>query len=248
MRKQLLVMLCFLVVMASPCLALEITGDAALGAYSKYLWRGFDLSENEPVLQGSVNLNLGGFTLGVWSNMQLENGNNANTGIDNLGDGEITETDFNLTYTFSPVEPVAITVGNYHYTYNVPGSDNELLAGISLDVPLSPKFTAYFAWDVEDDEGMDGLYYTLDVIHEFTLSQNITVGMAGLVGYNQESPLVGDYSALHDFEATVMANYALVQDLSLGFSLLYAAPLSNEAEAAGVDSEWVGGLALSVTF
>ena len=52
--------------------AIEVEGDAYVGYYDKYLWRGFDLSGGTPVVQGGVDLSAKGFTLSYWTNIQTK--------------------------------------------------------------------------------------------------------------------------------------------------------------------------------
>ncbi len=53
-----------LVGLCSTASALEVAGDAYVGVYDKYLWRGFDLSGSMPVAQGGVDVSAGSFTFG----------------------------------------------------------------------------------------------------------------------------------------------------------------------------------------
>lgn len=65
-----------------------VSGSAHLSINSKYLWRGFDLSpDSDFVVQPGVDLSLGGFTLGYWSNWDEEA-------------GELNETDITLGCRF----------------------------------------------------------------------------------------------------------------------------------------------------
>ena len=58
-------------VSTSALAAIEVEGDAYLGVYDKYLWRGFDLSGSKPVAQGGIDVSAGAFTLSTWTNVQL---------------------------------------------------------------------------------------------------------------------------------------------------------------------------------
>ena len=100
-----------LVAVATPALAtIEVEGDAYVGYFDKYLWRGFDLSGSLPVVQGGVDLSTNGFTLSYWTNFQTKTDKGA--GLDG---GDATETDITLDYTFSPTELVSVSVGNIFY-------------------------------------------------------------------------------------------------------------------------------------
>lgn len=228
---------------ASTAAAVEVAGDVYLGVAGKYLWRGFDLSGGKAVMQGGGDLSAYGITLGVWSNMQLGDGDG-----DAQQGGEVTETDFTLDYTVGLGEFASLSFGNLHYSYNEPGADDELYAGVAFDVVLAPEFYVYYAWDIEDAGGMDGLFYTLGVRHEFEVSDRLTIGLAGLVGINQENPLVGEYRGLHHVELTFSADYALDEQWSLSAGLLCSGALSDEAEDEGVEDEFVPTLSMTFAY
>jgi hypothetical protein len=75
MKKTCLVLIVLAAAMSALCspgaAAIEVAGDAYVGVFDKYLWRGFDLSAGEPVAQGGINLTAGGFTLSYWTSVQL---------------------------------------------------------------------------------------------------------------------------------------------------------------------------------
>jgi len=221
--------------------AVEVEGDAYLGVYSKYLSKGYDYSDGKAVLQGGMDLSAYGFTLGVWSNMQLESTDDYSS--------RVNETDFNIDYTFSLGEITSVSLGNGHYTYNFEDSandaENEAYLTVGLDVPFYPEFTVTYGWDVAD-EGMTGLFYSLSGSHEFELSEETVLTLGALVSYNQESYFAGDYNGFHNGELTAALDYALSENWSLTATALYSDALSNDAEDEGVDGEFVTGL--DVTF
>jgi hypothetical protein len=190
-----------------------------------------------------MDLSAYGFTLGYWSNYQLSDGKS-----EELDRGEITETDITIDYTFDLTDVVSVSVGNLHYTYNYAGSDDELYLGCAFDVFLAPEFTIYYAWDIDDDSGMDNLFYTLGVSHEFELSDKVLLGLGALASYNQENALVGDYSAFHNGELTAALDYALTDNWSITGAVLYSDALTDDAEDEGVDSETVGSLNVTFAF
>lgn len=240
-----ILMLSFLVVGwgAVASAAVEVEGDAYIGVYSKYLSKGFDYSDGKAVLQGGMDLSAYGFTLGVWSNMQLKSTDDY--------DSRVNETDFNIDYTFALCEGASMSLGNMHYTYNFPGEDNdsenEAYVALALDVPFSPELTVTYGWDVDND-GLTGLFYKLGGSHELELSEAAALTLGVLVTYNQESYFAGDYNEFHNYELTASLDYALTDNWGLTAGVLYSDALSNEAEDEGVDSEFVGSLNLAFSF
>ncbi len=86
----------------------KVSGDVYVSPASKYVWRGFDLSNSRGVVQGGVDVSYKDFTVSYWSNEQMVSG-------PTLKAGEVTETDITLNYTYKPVELLSLNVGNIYY-------------------------------------------------------------------------------------------------------------------------------------
>lgn len=224
--------------------AIEVEGSVYAGVFDKYLWRGFDLSNGQPVAQGGIDLSAKGFTLSYWSNVQLSSGNNDE--VFWLDGDEVTETDITLDYTHE-FGPIAVSVGDIYYTFNVPGSTHELYLGLAADVLLAPTFTVYYDWDLADELDMDGLYYSFGVSHGFDLLEKVSLGLGAAVNYNNESPFVGDYSDWHNYELNANLDYAITDQLAVSASFGYSSGISDDAKLA-IDSETVAGITLSLAF
>ncbi len=254
--KKLSVILASLVLAATvstPALAaIEVSGSAYVGVFDKYLWRGYDLSNGQPVAQGGINLSAGGFTLSYWSNVQLSNGNKpesapgADDAIDWLDGDEVTETDITLDYSHD-FGPVKMSVGDIYYNFNVPGSTHELYLGLTGNVLLSPTVKVYYDWDLANDLDMDGLYYTVGVSHSFDLGENLALGLGAAANYNDESPFVGDYNDWHNYELSASLAYAVTDQISITPSFVYSSAISDDAKE-NIDSEMLGGLTVSMSF
>jgi hypothetical protein len=93
--------------------AVSVTGDAYVGYFSKYLWRGENLSGGTPVVQAGADLSTQGITLSYWTNWQTKEdvilGNHTDS-------GELTETDVTLDYTYDINKLVSASVGNIYYS------------------------------------------------------------------------------------------------------------------------------------
>lgn len=222
--------------------AIEVEGDAYVGVFDKYLWRGFDLSGSQPVAQGGVDLSAGGFTLSFWSNAQLSN--DAGEGYDA---GEINETDIILDYSFDLNEMIWVSAGNMHYSLDAAEDTNELYLSAGLNTLLNPSVTLYWDWDKSD---ADGLYYVFAVGHDVEISDALSLSFSASAGYNQENYSVDEsYSEWHNAEFALSIDYALTEQLSLTPSFLYSTPLSNEAEdSAEIDDEMAAGLTVTFSF
>jgi uncharacterized protein (TIGR02001 family) len=220
--------------------AVEVSGDAYIGVYNMYLWRGFDLSGSEAVVQGGVDLSAKGFTLSYWTNLQASDDD-----AEGFDAGEATETDITLNYGFDLNDLVSVKAGNIFYHLDGLKDTNELYLGVALKTLLSPALTVYYDYDEAEE---DGLFYALSFGHTVKPLDKLGVNLGALVSYNQESDFsVGDYSDWHNYELSVSADYALAEQLTVKPLLLYSSPISDEAKDR-LDSEWLAGLNVIFTF
>jgi len=230
-----------LVAVSTPVLAaIEVEGDAYIGVYDKYLWRGFDLSGSMPVAQGGVDLTSGNFTLSYWTNVQLS----SDTG-EGYKSGEATENDFILDYSRDLNDLVSISVGDIYYMLDGIDDTHELYLTVGLSTILEPSMSVYYDWDEADE---NGLYYTASIGHSFDLMEKLGLSLGALVGYNDKSDYaVGNYSDWHNYELSVGADYALTDQLSISPSFLFSEGLSDEAKEV-IESEMMAGVAVTFTF
>lgn len=139
---------------ATQARAQDISGEAAVGLASKYVWRGLVI-DNEPSLQPSVSLSSRGFTLGFWGNLELTDWNNAN--YERPGRGRFREIDLTMEYA---QDAWWAGVGDYHF----PGTGwerwQEFYAGYSFDAPGSPWIS--LAWGEKS-----GTSATVGLSHSF---------------------------------------------------------------------------------
>lgn len=220
--------------------AIEVSGDAYVGFYDKYLWRGYDLSGGRPVIQGGVDISGYGLTLSYWGNYQTRDAKG-----DGLEGGRINEDDITLDYSVDVTEAISLSVG--HVFYNLDGLDDtsELYLGAALNLPLSPSLTVYYDYDEAES---DGLFFNAAVGHTFELSDKLGLNLGAGIGYNQGSDYaVRSYRDWHNYELSASADYALAENLSVTPSFLFSSPISDEAKDA-IDTETVAGLALTMSF
>jgi len=222
-----------LFVLVTPAMAaIEVEGDAYINYSSMYLWRGFDLSDSDPVMQGGMDLSFKGLTLSYWSNLDLDS-------------GEINETDITIDYSFDPSELVSVSVGNIFYSLEGLEDTNELYLGVTLNTILAPTLTLYYDYDEADETG---LFYTFSVGHDLELSEALTLSLGGLVSYNQESDYaIGDYDDWHNYELSASADYALTDQISLSPAVVFSDSISDDADDV-IDDEFMAGLTLTLSF
>ncbi|MCF6180027.1 MAG: TorF family putative porin [Geopsychrobacter sp.] len=234
--KQFCVMLVALLMVISTLVpasaAVEVEGATYVGVSNMYLWRGFDLSNSNAVVQGGMDVSVKGLTLSYWSNLDLSS-------------SEMNETDFTIDYGIALSDLVAIGVGNVFYALDNAADTNELYFGISLNTLLAPTLTTYFDYDQAQK---DGLFLTFDITHDFELNKNLILSLGGLVSYNQKSDYsIGDYSAWHNYELNLTADYTLNQQISLSPYIIFSDALSHAADKK-IKQETAGGINLTLNF
>lgn len=223
---------------------IEVEGDAYVGVYDKYLWRGIDLSGGQPVAQGGVDVSAKGFTFSIWSNIDLSGPNS----------DEATETDFVLDYSTDIGELVSLSVGDIFYTFGPDGgSTHELYLGAALNTVLSPTFTVYYDWDEASTADLDGLFYTLAVGHDVELATGLGLSLGAAINYSQESPFVfNDGVPFDDFSTADLSaglSYAISEQVSADVSYLYSGVVGSDADDIGLmEDESVAGLNFTLTF
>jgi len=234
------VLLAFGTLVPAALAAIEVEGDAYIGFYDKYLWRGFDLSGSEGVVQGGVDLSTKGFTLSYWTNYQASDDKDGG-----FKGGEANETDITLDYTATLNDTVSVSVGNIFYHLDGLDDTNELYLGAALNLLLSPSLTVYYDYDEAES---DGLFFNASIGHTIALGEKLGLNLGAGVSYNQASDYaVGAYRDWHNYELSASVDYALTDQLSVTPSFLVSSPISDEAKKA-IDTETVGGVALTLTF
>jgi len=237
MKKLILTLLAATVIagtLASPAAAIEVTGDAYVGAYSKYVWRGFDLSQDDKfVVQGGTDLSFGGFTASFWGNMS-ENS------------GELNEVDVVLDYSTDLGEMLSVSVGNILYDVDGLKDTNEAYLGLTLNVPLSPTLTAYYDYDE-----FDTTFVTLGLGHDIEISEKLGLSLGATGSYLMDDPngFGTKQEWLHNLDLSVGADYAITDQISIGASALYSAPLTEKARRnTGIREEFTAGGAVTLSF
>lgn len=220
--------------------AIKVEGDVYAGVFDKYLWRGFDLSEGRPVIQGGIDLSVGNWTLSTWHNWQLKSGPTINA-------GELNETDVILDYSFDIGEMLSVSVGDVWYMLDFEGAEdtNELYASATVNTLLSPTLSIYWDWDACEE---DGLFFTFDVSHSLDLMEGLALNLGALVSYNQHSDYaVGDYSGFHNYELSASLDYALTDALSVSPSFTFSSGIDDDAKEA-IDTEILAGVNMTFAF
>ncbi|TQV87680.1 TorF family putative porin [Aliikangiella coralliicola] len=171
--------------------SLSYEGNLTLA--SRYMFRGFDLSDSDPVVQGDFTIShASGFSIGAWASQ-----------YDVVTDDGI-ETDLVVSYETEISDSVSVNIGLTEYTYSGDtDSTTEYYAGLSVE---NFGVTYYRDTDLKND------YYSLDA--EFDLMTALS--LAFHIGHN--SP---DNGVSHE-DYNIGLGYAVNRHLSLSanYSLL----------------------------
>ncbi|MDT8390096.1 MAG: hypothetical protein RRC34_06265 [Lentisphaeria bacterium] len=181
------------------------------------------LLTNDPVLQPSVTVGLGGLSLSVWGSFDVTDVNeNDNT------EYALQELDYTLSYDMTLEDMVKVGVGFIEYVFpgNGNGSSNaertsEVYASVGLDVMLEPTLTVY--WDFDE---ADGFYATLGIAHTFELTEALGLTLGGKLGWgdrNYHEFYVGnDTNGLSDYNVSASLDYAVNDNISLSVVMIYS--------------------------
>ncbi len=216
----------------------ELSFSADAGIFSRYVWRGFALSDDSIVIQPSATISYGGFGINLWGNYDTDY---FDTGAD------YNETDITLSYDWS-FDIVSMGLGYIGYIYHdADAGDNtqELYFTVGLDTILAPTITIY-----RDFDTIEGWYINLGIGHSIPVTDKLSLDLAASIGYYDLDD--EDYSELHDGNISASMPFAINDSFSITPSVAYSFALSDEAEDAldyNGDSDFLfGGVTCSYSF
>ena len=234
------------------------TASADVGVFSKYIWRGYELSNDSIVIQPSITVGYKGFSINLWGNLD--------TDLDDMDPAisdksEWNETDLTLSYERS-FDMVGMEVGYIYYGLDGVDDSEEIYASVGLDVLLSPTLTVY-----REISHLPGWYFNFGISHSFDLPKEITLDLGGSVGYYHSddddfvevddnlNPTTEKYRNFHDGLISVGLTVPFAKFLTFSPMIAYSFPLTGQADnllkAASFsnDSDYIyGGATLSVAF
>jgi hypothetical protein len=181
MKKIMLIALTGLLMAGSavPALALgPLDINADLPLYSKYVWRGINLT-NDYVLQPELDISLMGFKLGVWGNYEL-------TDVNEMS-GDFSEFNYSLAWGMS-FPFINLGIGYIYYEYPEAGEFNtsEFYVSGKVNVLLSPSLTIY-----QDVDKFKGAYWEASVSYDFELGETTKLETTGGLGLGSKSYITG---------------------------------------------------------
>ncbi len=229
------------------------SGD--IGVFSKYVWRGYELSKNSAVIQPSATISYKGFGLNLWGNLDTDVYQAANS-------ESFNETDMTLLYDKN-LGMVGLGVGYIYYGLDGVVDSQEIYVSVGLDTLLSPSLTVY-----REIAHVPQWYLSFGISHSFELPKGITLDLAGSIGYNASdddafvevddtlNPTTNKYSAFHDGLVSIGLTIPWGEYFTVMPMVAYSFPLTTESKnlihstnAFSNDSDYVfGGITVSMAF
>jgi hypothetical protein len=201
--------------------------DVDLTYVSHYIWRGYDVFDDHPSLQPSINLDLfgTGFSANVWGAIPLGTGSNNQSGGINIWQ----EWDYTLAYeyTFFPDDPYAVSVGTNYIYYDFPHQSSHADTqeiGMSLSLPnlisigeigIIPTYYVGKLWPTKSglSDDIAGGYHTFGLSSDLPIPQtDLALSLSAELAYND-----GMFGADHDF-SHVTLGISTSYDLKCPFS------------------------------
>ena len=210
------------------------SADASVAFYSKYVWRGYELSDDSLVIQPSLSVSYKGLGANLWANLDT----------DEFGEGHNwNETDFTLSYD-GAYEKLGYGVGWIYYMLDGEDVDDtqEFYATISYDTILVPSLTLYY--DTDDFAG--DWYANFSIGHSFAIAEKYSLDLGMALGYYDQA---GGYSELHDGLLSASMSFPVGEYVTITPELYWSFALTDDAEDnIGDDSYVYGGLSASFSF
>ncbi len=232
----------------SPAIAADISTDVTFDFFSKYIWRGQNLND-DPVFQPAVTFAYGNLSGGVWANMDMT----SYTG----NSGEFTEYDYWIDYSDDLAEGISYSVGGIYYDLPSGEATQEVYAGLSFDLPLSPSVTLYY--DVDEIQGaytQFSLGHTIEKFQTFSSDCYCDLVFGASLGYGSSSYNEGYFdvgdSGFNDLVLSASLPICFTNGLTVTPSLSYITLVDNDIRAADTydqKSDYVvAGVSLGLSF
>jgi len=215
------------------------SAEASVAFLSKYIWRGFELSDNSLVIQPSVTTSYKGFSANLWANLDTDD---YNTNSHNWN-----ETDFTLSYD-GAYEKLGYGVGWIYYALENGADDTQEFYGtLSYDTLLSPAITFYY--DIDDFSG--AWYINLSIGHTFMIGETYGLDLGATLGYLDDDD---GYSEFHDGRLSASMSFPIGKYMAITPEIYWSFALTDKAsdlfkEGPSNDDNFVyGGVSASFSF
>jgi uncharacterized protein (TIGR02001 family) len=238
------IVVCGMVAVLGVCtvgLAEEPSIEATADFFSKYVWRGQNVTDDW-VFQPGVSASFDGATLGFWGSLDLTDENDES--------GNFIEYDWYADYSADIAEGVGMSIGAIYYYFPGGEATTEVYAGLSFDTVASPSVTIYY--DVDE---VEGAYVAFGLGHSIELGEDAPFGidLGANLGWGDSSyneVYWGDDidAELNDLTLTAAFPFE-VGPVSVTPSVAYVSLLGSDiSDVADDDSLFYGGVGLAYAF
>jgi uncharacterized protein (TIGR02001 family) len=242
MKRILIAILAIALFGAAPVYA-EVSAEAGADFVSKYVWRGFLLSDGANA-QPWVDINITeGFHVGYWGSVNLEE------------DDSNSEQDFYAGYDFDLGldGEYSVSLGYTYYSFPTVGGvstdleSHEFWLGFTANnIILTPSLTLYIDVGDEVDGGGEGEYWLASVSRDIELQEELTMTLGADLGYNNK--LFIEENGFADFTPSVVLAWEFSEHFTGGITLAYTLLVDSDVEdAMAGDDEFWGGINFSVS-
>jgi hypothetical protein len=231
------------------------SASADIGVFSQYIWRGYELSKDSVVIQPSITVGYKDVGLNLWGNLDTD------VYSDPRGQSQFNETDMTLSYGKS-FGMVNLGIGYIYYGLDGIDDSQEIYLSLGLDTMLSPTLTVY-----REIAHLPSWYISLGISHSIELMKEITLDLAGSVGYYYSddddfvevddtlTPTTDKYKNFHNGLVSVGLTIPVAKYFTIKPMIAYSFPLTNNADnlikstSFSNESDFVyGGVTASISF
>lgn len=218
------------------------TAAGGIAFLSKYMWRGYELSDEGMVVQPSMTIAYEGLAFNAWGNLDTDQADE---------NAALNETDLTVSYDTS-AGPLGLGAGYIYYGLEGMQDTQEVYLKASYATILTPALTLY-----KDVSSLPGYYFSLGLSHAIRLTDAIALNLSGTFGYyiSSDDSIVeagtnDKYNGLQDGLLSASLSMPITKYISISPTISYVFPLSDKAEdSLGITSgEAFGGVVLSFAF
>ncbi|MFQ5464722.1 MAG: TorF family putative porin [Thermodesulfobacteriota bacterium] len=212
----------FLAAVAGVPAAHAAAGSASVDFLNNYVWRGQKLSDDNGVVQPSLDISHRGFAANYWANFDLDTGEN-------------TETDFTLSYSTAVkgIEGLEVGAGYIHYGLDGAPDTQEFYISVAYGVFLNPSVTLYY----DSDEG-DGGFVIAGVSHSLDLARDMALNLGFTASVNLEDRVMGfdstgkEFTGFYNGEVSGSVTIPVFEGVTIEPKVAWSFPLTNDARDA----------------
>ncbi|MCX5810846.1 MAG: hypothetical protein NTX36_15995 [Proteobacteria bacterium] len=215
----------------------KVTGNASIGFYNRYIFRGYEIGKSGLVIQPSLTASFKGLSVTLWGNVDTNQRNTTSAVFSNEGRKGWDETDLTLSYTYT-IQKLSLTGGYIHYSLKYAEDTEELFVAFAYDTLTKPTFSIY-----QDINSYPGTYMNLSFAHSFALPKDITLDLGASFGYfmgqgnywKTYETATGDYTGskykgFHDGMVKTGLTVPITKAFVIQPSVAYWFPLSGTAK------------------